>query len=257
MSTDTTPSAAPASIDDFEPTTWTGSVRKKWITTLPPEKMLPENQPAYVSSWIYVFGMLTITALIVVIASGCILTIGGVQWFHESSTGHFVNSLHFWSVQLFFLFMIVHLWGKFWMAAWRGNRGLTWATGAICFMAALATAFTGYTITTNFNAQWIAFEAKDVMNSVALGSWINVTNLGQMVGMHVVLLPLAVVAVVAMHVLLVRKHGVVPPIDALDPQAAVIALAVPSHSAEARTADPGEAATGSRSADATTGEVSS
>jgi ubiquinol-cytochrome c reductase cytochrome b subunit len=257
VSTDTAAESAPAAIEDFQPTTWTGSIRKKWLTTLPPEKMLPENQPAYVASWIYVFGMLTITALIVVIASGCILTIGGIQWFHESSTGHFVNSLHFWSVQLFFLFMIVHLWGKFWMAAWRGKRGLTWATGAICFLASLGTAFTGYTITTNFNAQWIAFESKDVMNAVGLGSWINVTNLGQMVLLHVCMLPLAVVAVVAMHVLLVRKHGVVPPIDALDPQAAVIASAAPSHSADTRSADTGEAATGSGAADATAGGVSS
>ena len=112
---------------DFEPTTWTGSIRKRWLHTLPPEKMLPETQPSYVSSWIYVFGMLTIVSLLVVLVSGAILTLGGVQWFHTSSIGLFVNSLHYWSVQLFFLFMLVHLAGKFWMAAWRGaSNGSTW-----------------------------------------------------------------------------------------------------------------------------------
>ena len=149
-----------------------------------------------------------------------VITLGGVQWFHESSLGKFFNATHYWSVQLFFLFMVVHLWGKYWMAAWRGKRALTWATGVLAFLTAVGVGFTGYVITTNFNAQWIAFEAKDVMNAVALGSWINVTNLGQMVLIHVCMLPLAVVAVVAMHVLLVRKHGVVPPIDAIDPEAA-------------------------------------
>ena len=82
-------------LDEFTPTTWTGAARKKWLRTLPPEKMLPENQPSYVSSWIYVFGMLTIVAMIVAIASGVILTLGGVQWFHESSLGKFSNSLHY------------------------------------------------------------------------------------------------------------------------------------------------------------------
>jgi len=205
---------------DFEPTTWTGSARKKWMSTLPPEKMLPETQPSYVASWIYVFGMLTIVAMIVAIVSGVVITLGGVQWFHESSTGRFFNSVHYWSVQLFFLFMVVHLWGKYWMAAWRGKRALTWATGVLAFLTAVGVGFTGYVITTNFNAQWIAFEAKDVMNAIGVGSVFNVTNLGQMVTFHVAPLPVALVLIVAAHVLLVRKHGVVPPMDAIDHDAA-------------------------------------
>jgi ubiquinol-cytochrome c reductase cytochrome b subunit len=205
---------------DFEPTTWTGSARKKWMSTLPPEKMLPETQPSYVASWIYVFGMLTIVAMIIAIVSGVVITLGGVQWFHESSVGKFSNSLHYWSVQLFFLFMVVHLWGKYWMAAWRGKRALTWATGVLAFLTAVGVGFTGYVITTNFNAQWIAFEAKDVMNAIGVGSVFNVTNLGQMVTFHVAPLPVALVLIVAAHVLLVRKHGVVPPLDAIDHDAA-------------------------------------
>ena len=200
------------------PTTWTGSVRQRWMRTLPPEKMLPETQPSYVASWIYVFGMLTLVAMALAIASGVVLTLGGVQWFHESSVGKFMNSLHYWSVQLFFLFMVVHLWGKYWMAAWRGKRALTWATGVLAFLTSVGVAFTGYVITTNFNAQWIAFEAKDVMNAIGVGSVFNVTNLGQMVTFHVAPLPLVLVVIVAMHVLLVRKRGVVPPIDAIDPE---------------------------------------
>ena len=210
---------------DFEPTTWTGAARKKWMRTLPPEKMLPEHQPSYVASWIYVFGMLTIVAMIIAIASGVVITLGGVQWFHESSTGKFFNSLHYWSVQLFFLFMVVHLWGKYWMAAWRGKRALTWATGVLAFLTAVGVGFTGYVITTNFNAQWIAFEAKDVMNAVGVGSVFNVTNLGQMVTFHVAPLPLMLIVIVAAHVLLVRKHGVVPPMDAIDHDAVAPAAA--------------------------------
>ena len=193
------------------------------MRTLPPEKLLPETQPSYVASWIYVFGMLTLVAMIIAIVSGVVLTLGGVLWFHESSVGKFVNSLHYWSVQLFFLFMVVHLWGKYWMAAWRGKRALTWATGVLAFLTAVGVGFTGYVITTNFNAQWIAFEAKDVMNAIGVGSVFNVTNLGQMVTFHVAPLPIALVVLVGMHVLLVRKRGVVPPLDAIDPDAAAAA----------------------------------
>ena len=208
---------------DFEPTTWTGVVRKKWLKNLPPEKMLPEHQPAYVASWIYVFGMLTIIAMVFAIGTGVVITLGGVQWFHQSSIGRFFNATHFWSVQLFFLFMVVHLWGKYWMSAWRGGRAMTWITGVLAFLTAVGVGFTGYVITTNFNAQWIAFEAKDVMNAIGVGSVFNVTNLGQMVTFHVAPLPLTLGIIVVAHILLVRKKGVVPPADAIDPEAAPVA----------------------------------
>jgi ubiquinol-cytochrome c reductase cytochrome b subunit len=93
---------------------------------------------------------------------------------------------------------------------------MTWATGAIAMIMSIATAFTGYLIQTNFNSQWIAFESKDVLNSVGMGAFVNVTNFGQMVLMHVALLPLCVGVIVVMHVLLVRKRGVVPPAEAID-----------------------------------------
>ena len=52
--------------------------------------------------------------------------------------------------------MVIHLWGKFWMAAWRGKRALTWMTGVVAFVASIGTAFTGYLSQSNFDAQWIS-----------------------------------------------------------------------------------------------------
>jgi hypothetical protein len=193
---------------------WTSRVRERAEGALPPDKLLPDRQPEYVASWIYVFGVATIAALIFVVVSGVVLTLEGPQWYHVSAVGHFVNSVHLWGVELFFVFMVVHLWGKFWMAAWRGRRAMTWITGVVSFLASIGTAFTGYLVQTNFDSQWISSEAKDGLNSVGIGAWFNVVNLGQMLLWHVVLLPLVVGVVVVWHVLLVRRHGVVPPLDA-------------------------------------------
>ena len=195
---------------------WTGRLRERAVREMPPEQLLPDKQPAYVGSWIYVFGVATLAALVFIIASGIVLTLEGPQWYHVSSVGHYVNSLHLWSVEFFFVFMVVHLWGKFWMAAWRGRRLMTWVTGAVSFFASVGTAFTGYLVQTNFDSQWISAEAKDGLNSVGIGAWFNVMNLGQMLLFHVVLLPLVVGFIVVWHVLLVRRHGVVPPIDSAE-----------------------------------------
>ncbi|MES2169302.1 MAG: cytochrome b N-terminal domain-containing protein [Actinomycetota bacterium] len=209
--------------EETEPySTWTGRARRYALKLLPPEKLLPEDQPSYVASWIYVFGMGAIASLVVIVASGVVLSLNGPSWWHLSSLGHFVNSVHLWSVEFFFLFMIVHLWGKFWMAAWRGGRVLTWITGVVSFAVSIAAAFTGYLLQTNFESEWISFEAKDALNASGIGAWFNVANVGQMFMWHIALLPLAVLAIVALHVILVRMKGVVPPIDAADTDAQLV-----------------------------------
>jgi quinol-cytochrome oxidoreductase complex cytochrome b subunit len=195
---------------------WTTRLRGRAVAALPPEKLLPDSQPTYVASWIYVFGVLSLSALAVLIVSGMILALKGPTWWHVSSVGQFFNSIHLWSVELFFLFTVVHLWGKYWMAAWRGGRTRVWITGAVTFLVAVPCALTGYVSQQNFDAQWISTQAKDAMNSIGIGSFFNLMNFGQMYSFHILLLPVAVVGLVVAHVLLVRKHGVVPPFELED-----------------------------------------
>jgi quinol-cytochrome oxidoreductase complex cytochrome b subunit len=196
---------------------WTVALRTRLSRTVPAGQLLPDRQPAYVRSWIYVFGVATLAAFLFVLASGLLLTVKGAAWWHTSSVGHFANSLHLWSVELFFAFMVIHLWGKFFMAAWRGRRALTWVTGAVAFIGSIGTAFTGYLTQSNFDSQWISGQAKDGLNAVGIGAVFNVLDTGQMLLWHVMLLPLIVGVLVVCHVLLVRRHGVVPPFDAEPP----------------------------------------
>ena len=101
---------------------WTTRMRERAVGAFPPDQLLPDRQPSYVASWIYVFGVLSIAALVVVVVSGGILGLKGPAWWHVSSVGRFFNGLHLWGVELLFFFMVIHLWGKFFMAAWRGGR---------------------------------------------------------------------------------------------------------------------------------------
>lgn len=86
-------------------------------------------------------------------------------------------------------------------------------TGVLLFLASIGTAFTGYLSQANFDSQWISTQAKDGLNSVGIGAWFNVLNPAQMLLWHVVLLPFVVGVITVVHVVLVRRHGVVPPID--------------------------------------------
>jgi len=236
------------STEQPDSTSWTVRLRRRISRTVPEGQWLPDRQPAYVRSWIYVFGVATLAALLFVIVSGVVLTVGGATWWHTSSVGHFFNSMHLWSVELFFVFMVIHLWGEFFKAAWRGRRALTWIIGAVAFVGSIATAFTGYLSQTNFDSQWISTQAKDGLNSVAIGAVFNVLNTGQMLLWHIMLLPLIVGVLVVAHVILVRRHGVVPPFDAVPPEQSP-ALEAPQQSAADVSPPPRAVATVGDSAD--------
>ena len=62
--------------DDDDAAMWTSRLRRRVLRVLPPGKLLPDRQPAYVSSWIYVFGVASLSTLGVVIVSGFIIAAG-------------------------------------------------------------------------------------------------------------------------------------------------------------------------------------
>src|SRR5260370_13453188 len=213
--------------------------------------MLTDRQAEYVASWIYVFGVLTLSALLVGLIAGGLLALKGRSWWHFSATGLFVNSLHLWSVELFMFFMVIHLWGKFFMAAWRGRRALTWVTGAVAFLASVGTAFTGYLVQQNLDSQWISTQAKDGLNASGIGAFFNLLDFGQMPMWPILLLPFALGLLTIWHVLLVRRRGVVPPIPLRGEQP------VPAHAAAAPAANSPDPPAGPPTSPAGPAEVSS
>ncbi len=197
---------------------WTARARRRVMADFPPDKLLPDRQPAYVASWVYVFGVASLAALGMAIVSGLAIALGGTDWWHTNPVGHFFNSLHLWSVELFMALLVIHLWGKFWMAAWRGRRAMTWITGVVAFLAAIVECFTGYLSQQNFDSQWISTNGKDAFNAVGAGAFFNLMNFGQMLLWHVVLIPIILIAIVGAHVLMVRKRGVAHPLPVTRPR---------------------------------------
>jgi len=195
------------------PSPW---LRGYLVRNYPLRKLLPDREPAYVSSILYTMGVLTLAALIVAIISGAVIALGGVSFWHTNSFGAFMNSIHFWSVQAMFLFMAVHFITNFFTMGWRGGRGWTWITGVLAFIVTILTAFTGFLMMTNWDSQWIGQQAKDAFNALGIGAIWNMMNAGQQFTMHVVITVGLLLFIVSLHIGLIRRRGVAPPPGAED-----------------------------------------
>jgi len=178
------------------------------------EDALPTQMPVYVNSVVYLFGVLTLSGLAMVIVSGGVIAIFGPTWYHVSKAGRFFNSLHFWSVQIFFLGLVMHMIGKFFMAAWRDGRWRTWIGGIIALAIAVFTGLTGFIMQTDWDAQWISGQSKDAMNAMGIGSFLNMLNTGQVTMLHTLLFPVLMLLLVGLHILIVRHESPVKPIEA-------------------------------------------
>ena len=60
---------------------WTSRLRRAWLAKLPPDKLLPDRQPAYVASWIYVFGVAGHRRLPRDPGTGLVLAFAGPAWY--------------------------------------------------------------------------------------------------------------------------------------------------------------------------------
>ena len=189
----------------------TRQAQRLLIDNLSLEDALPTQMPVYVTSVVYLFGVTTLSALSALVLTGVIMSLFGAAWYHGSNVGHFVNSLHFWSVQVFFGALVLHMVSKYLMAAWRDGRWKTWMVGALAFGAAVITGFTGFLSQTNWDSQWIAVQAKDAMNALGVGAFLNTMDTGQVLTLHIVVMPLLLVLLVGGHLFFVRREGPVKP----------------------------------------------
>lgn len=176
------------------------------------EDALPTQMPVYVNSPVYLFGVSALSALGMLVLTGIVMAAFGPGWYHVSGLGRFVNSLHFWSVQIFFGAIILHAITKFLMAAWRGGRWKTWMVGLLTFGLAVFTGLTGFLSQTNWDAQWIAVQSKDAMNALGVGAFFNPMDTSQVLTLHVVVLPLTIGVLVGIHLFLVRRDSPVRPL---------------------------------------------
>ena len=135
--------------------------------------------------------------------------------------GWLIRSIHCWSAHLMILSLVVHMFSTMILKAYRKPRELTWVTGFVLFAIALGFGFSGYLLPWNELSFFATAVGTDSVKSVPLiGQWllevmrggpdVTINTLYRFFALHIVILPLVMVAVVSTHLVFIQVQGMAP-----------------------------------------------
>lgn len=182
----------------------------------------------------YYFGGMTLFLFVVQVVTGILLLLyyrpsaetafESVQFIvTEVQFGWLIRSIHSWSANLMIATLFVHLFSVYFMKSYRSPREITWLTGVLLLFISLAFGFSGYLLPWNKLAFFATKVGTEIAGLVPLagdflvrflrgGDDVTGATLTRFFGFHVAVLPALTTLLLAVHVLLVQRHGMsVPP----------------------------------------------
>ncbi len=153
-------------------------------------------------------------------------------------TGRFIRNVHRWSANLMVVVVLLHMMRVFYTAAYRLRREFNWLVGMGLLAVTLGLSFTGYLLPWDQLAYWaitiganIAQSPREVTDALGITQWFDVGGIQKLILLgseevgeealirfylfHVMILPLVLVMLVAVHFWRIRKDGgLTRPVDA-------------------------------------------
>ena len=138
--------------------------------------------------------------------------------------GWLIRSVHHWSSNLMIMIAFVHFFSTFLVKAYRRPREFTWLTGMVMFLLVLFLGYTGYTLPYDERAFFALNVGTDMPGAIPVvgeyvlkflrgGENVGLHTLNRFFALHVGVLPLALLAVLAIHIVMVQLHGMSIPVS--------------------------------------------
>ncbi|MDB5084667.1 MAG: cytochrome b6 [Bacilli bacterium] len=196
-----------------------------------PAHVNPANQ---MSAFIYCFGGLTFLIVVTQILSGMFLAMYYVPDLYNAYTsvqyitkevllGNVVRGMHFWGASLVIIMMFLHMLRVFFTGSYKAPRDLNWVVGVLIFMVVMVFGFTGYLLPWDQKAYWATAVGTNIANTVPIigpyvrtllvgGDTLGAVTLTRFFAIHVFFLPAALLVLLGLHFLMIRKQGIAGPL---------------------------------------------
>jgi ubiquinol-cytochrome c reductase cytochrome b subunit len=188
--------------------------------------------------WAYVFGSGLLLLLVSQLVTGVALALYYVPAASTAHTtvayitkqvwsGSFIRSVHAYGSRMIVVLLLLHLAQTFLYGAFKGRREILWLSGVCLFLLMLGMAFTGYLLPWDQRAYFATAVGTNVMGQAPLighlmkrllrgGEEMGTLTLSRFYVLHVIVIPLGILAFTGLHILLFRKAGPAGP-PAADP----------------------------------------
>ncbi len=193
------------------------------------------NPAHHFSAFVYCFGGLTFFIVVIQILSGMFLAMYYVPdienaWQsvyylqYEVAYGKIIRSMHHWGASLAIVMMFLHMLRVFFQGAYKKPRELNWIVGVLIFFVMLGLGLTGYLLPWDMKALFATKVTLNIIESVPfIGEHLKVFIAGdsEIVGaqtitrffaIHVFFLPAALLGLIALHFIMIRKQGISGPL---------------------------------------------
>jgi ubiquinol-cytochrome c reductase cytochrome b subunit/cytochrome b6 len=189
-----------------------------------------EPVPYHLKKWWWCLGGTALYLFLVQLGTGIALTFYYVPSPEEAYAsvaaitndvrfGWYIRSLHKWAANFMIVAVILHMLRVFFTAAYRHPRELNWCIGFLLLGCTLTFGFTGYSLVYEQLSFWGATVACNLADAVPLagpyigyflrgGPEVGESTLTRFYILHIGALPTVTVALIALHILLIRLHGV-------------------------------------------------
>ncbi len=184
------------------------------------------------ASWMYIFGSVLVFILINQVLTGVALAMyyspsstdawASVAYIEDQvSMGWFIRGLHSHGASAMVIVAGLHLMQTAVYGAYKKPREVNWLIGVLMLGLILAFALTGYLLPWDQKGYWATKVATGIMGDTPIiGGWLqrfvqggneygNLT-LTRFYAIHVFILPATIFLLVAIHIVLFRRHGVTP-----------------------------------------------
>ncbi|MGB8643829.1 MAG: cytochrome b N-terminal domain-containing protein [Anaerolineae bacterium] len=141
---------------------------------------------------------------------------------NQLNFGWLIRSVHAWSANLMIVFCVLHLLRIVLQGAYKKPREMTWMVGMILLFVTLGFGFTGYLLPWDQRAFWATTVGTDIAGSVPVigdfikqflrgGADVGAQTLSRFFGVHVLILPAALLGLLGVHLLIIHQQGLHDP----------------------------------------------